>query len=204
LPNIFAFFNINNFSKPEFQCFVSGLFINCGYISSPISNFYHLEFKLFDLELLKIIVLKLKKYQINFKILNSKPFKRCYLKKFFEISDFLKFLNAFKSVYFFENKKIERNFINDIKKSINLNLANQQKIIKASNQNILLIKKLKQNNSFILLPPKLKILCQLRIDNPDFNYNELAKLMNQKLNLKLKKNDIFLMFKKLKLIEKLK
>jgi len=200
-PDIFKDFKITNFKKLEFQSFIAGLFINCGYISNPKSNFYHLELKMLNIndQLLKIIISKLKKYGFNFKIMTTNNAKRCYLKKSTLIADFLKFLRAFKTLYAFENKTIAKNFLNNIQKSINLSLANQQKIIKASNQNLILINKIKKGNVFNLLPVKLKTLCQLRILNPDVGYHQLAILMNQKLDLDLNKNDIFLMFKKLKL-----
>ena len=154
----------------EKKAFIRGLFMGSGSINNP-ENKYHLEIKLNDNKLSQQLINMLKQYDINVKSIE----KAIYIKDSEEISKFLAFIGANKSVLEFEQIRVQRDMNNKINRIVNCKTANLNKTLNASVEQINAIKKLKQNGKFKKMDESLQELAELRLEFPDMPLAELRK-----------------------------
>ena len=134
----------------------------------------------------------IKKYNINFKKLDSQKNKSIYIKEGEEISKFLAFIGANKAVMKFEDIRVQRQMRGKVNRLVNCKAANLNKTLNASVEQIDAIRKLQQNGKFNKLEDNLKEIANLRLENPDMPLLELGKLLKNPVgksgvNYRLKK-----------------
>ena len=154
----------------EKKAFIRGIFMGSGSINNP-ENKYHLEIKLSDNKISQEIIDLLKQYDINVKSIE----KAIYIKDSEEISKFLAFVGANKSVLEFEQIRVQRDMNNKINRLVNCETANLNKTLNASVEQINAIKKLKENGGFKKMDKSLQELAELRLEYPDIPLAELRK-----------------------------
>ncbi len=170
---------------------VKGVFLGAGSINNP-DNKYHLEIRFSNHENEEIVLEILKKYNINFKKLDSQKNKSIYIKEGEEISKFLAFIGANKAVMKFEDIRVQRQMRGKVNRLVNCKAANLNKTLNASVEQIDAIRKLQQNGKFNKLEDNLKEIANLRLENPDMPLLELGKLLKNPVgksgvNYRLKK-----------------
>ncbi len=168
------------------QAFIRGIFMGAGSINNPEKE-YHLEFKIKKEEHIKIID-KLDKNDIKLKFREN----TFYIKDGEEISKFLAFIGAVKSVMKFEEIRVKRHMNNKVNRLVNCENANLNKVLNASVEQIEAIKKLKEKKQFEKLDDSLKEIANLRLQNPDISLVELGKKLSKPIgksgvNYRLKK-----------------
>ena len=173
--------------EQEKRAFVRGLFMGSGSINNP-ENKYHLEIKILNERIAEELIGLLKEYDINVKAINE----AVYIKDGEEISKFLAFIGANKSVLEFEQVRVQREMNNKINRLVNCKTANLNKTLNASVEQINAIKKLKENGGFNKMDKGLQELAELRLEYPDMPLAELGnKLKNpigkSGVNYRLKK-----------------
>lgn len=162
--------NLELADELEKRAFIRGLFMGSGSINNP-ENKYHLEIELLDNNLVQEFIELLKQYDINVKSID----KVIYIKDGEEISKFLAFIGANKSVLEFEQIRVQRDMNNKINRLVNCKTANLNKTINASVEQINAIKKLKENGKFKKMDKSLQELAELRLEYPDLPLAELRK-----------------------------
>ena len=162
--------NLELADELEKKAFIRGIFMGSGSINNP-ENKYHLEIKLIDNVLSQELITLLKQYGINVKSIE----KAIYIKDGEEISKFLAFIGANKSVLEFEQIRVQRDMNNKINRLVNCKTANLNKTLNASVEQINAIKKLKQNGEFKKMDESLQELAELRLEYPDMSLAELRK-----------------------------
>lgn len=162
--------NLELADELEKKAFIRGIFMGSGSINNP-ENKYHLEIKLIDNVLSQELITLLKQYGINVKSIE----KAIYIKDSEEISKFLAFIGANKSVLEFEQIRVQRDMNNKINRLVNCKTANLNKTLNASVDQINAIKKLKQNGEFKKMDESLQELAELRLEYPDMSLAELRK-----------------------------
>lgn len=160
-------------SSALFQAFIRGLFMGAGSINNPQKK-YHLECKIRKESLINSIIDKMSKSDINLKRREN----TIYIKEGEEISKFLAFVGATKSVMRFEEIRVERYMNNKVNRLVNCESANLNKVLNASIEQINAIKKLKEEGKFEKLDDSLKEIANLRIENPDMPLVELGKRLS--------------------------
>ena len=160
-------------SRALFQAFIRGLFMGAGSINNPQKK-YHLECKIRKENLINSIIDKMSKSDINLKQREN----TIYIKEGEEISKFLAFVGAVKSVMRFEEIRVERYMNNKVNRLVNCESANLNKVLNASVEQINAIKKLKEEGKFEKLDDSLKEIANLRIENPDMPLVELGKKLS--------------------------
>ena len=155
------------------RAFVRGLFLGSGSINNP-SNNYHLEIKIQDNKIIKEMVEILKKYNLNIKSIEGS----IYIKEGEEISKFLAFIGAGKSVMNFEEIRVQRYMNNKVNRLVNCQTANLNKVINASVEQINAIKRLKETGKFKKIDKSLQELAELRLEHPDSSLEELGKMLS--------------------------
>lgn len=167
------------------KAFVRGTFLGSGSINNPKSK-YHIEIILTNKGIAEKELEILKKYNIIFKMLKSESnFLEnglnskisIYSKDGEEISKFLAFIGASKSVLKFEEIRVYRDMRNNVNRMVNCETANLAKTVDAAVKQINAINKLKENGKFNDLPDNLKELANLRLKNPEATLVELGKML---------------------------
>lgn len=161
--------------------------MGAGSINNPEKK-YHLECKIIEINIAKIIVDIMKKNDIYFKQRDN----IIYMKEGEEISKFFAFIGAVKSVMKFEEIRVERHMNNKVNRLVNCETANLNKVLNASVEQINAIKKLKENGKFEKMEDGLKEIANLRLENPDMSLIELGKKLSTPIgksgvNYRLKK-----------------
>ena len=169
------------------RAFSRGVFLGSGSINNP-ENTYHLEISMPNLQNMAEIVGLLSKFDINLKQTDN----YLYIKDGEEISKFLAFIGANKSVLKFEEIRVQKYMNNKINRLVNCKTANLNKIINASVEQIDAIKKLKELGEFEKLDDSLKEIADLRIQYPDISLVELGQKLKNPIgksgvNYRLKK-----------------
>lgn len=162
--------------------------MGAGSINNPEKK-YHLECKAIAIKTAKYIVDTMKANDIYFKQRDN----IIYMKEGEEISKFLAFIGAAKSVMKFEEIRVERHMNNKVNRLVNCETANLNKVLNASVEQINAIKKLKETGKFEKLDDSLKEIANLRLENPDMPLVELGK----KLSIPIGKSGVNYRLKKI-------
>ena len=180
-------FKFTEKTQEHIKPFMRGLFMGAGSINNPEKK-YHLECDLKSEEDVCSIVDLMKNFEIYLKQLG----KKIYIKDGEEISKFLAFIGANKSVLKFEETRVQRHMNNKVNRLVNCETANLNKVLNASVEQINAIKKLKQTGNFEKLDDNLKQIASLRLEYPDMPLQELGKKLSNPVgksgvNYRLKK-----------------
>ena len=162
----------------EAKAIVRGSFLGAGSITNPENN-YHLEIVFEEQENANKIKEVIKEFDINAKVLKRDKVYIIYIKDGEDISKFLAFIGANKSVLKFEETRVIREVRNNVNRIVNCETANINKVIKTSLKQIEAIKLIKAKNKFNYLKEGERELAELRIKNPDATLTELGKMLTK-------------------------
>ena len=167
--------------------FMRGLFMGSGSINNPEKK-YHLECGIKNEKDITNIVKIMQEKGITLKQREN----IIYIKEGEEISKFLAFIGAVKSVLKFEEIRVQRYMNNKVNRIVNCKTANLNKVLNASVEQVEAIRQLKQNGKFEKLDENLKEIAELRLENPDMSLIELGKQLQNPIgksgvNYRLKK-----------------
>lgn len=165
----------------EAKAIVRGSFMGAGSISNPKSK-YHLEIVFQTEENAEKINYILNLFNINSKVLQRAKNYIVYIKDGEEISNFLAFIGANKSVLKFEENRVIRDVRNNVNRIVNCETANLNKIIQTAVKQIEDIKLIKKNNKFNELNEGEKELAELRMKNPEASLTELGKMLDKPIS----------------------
>lgn len=182
----------------EKKAYLRGAFLICGSINDPKTSRYHLEFIIENKITAEFINELLKEFNYNSKVLKREKHYMVYLKESERISDFIKLLNAYTSLFYYEDIRIYRDHKNMTNRLNNCEQANIDKIIFSSNEQLENIKKLKEKLDFELLDDKIKEICIYKEKYPESSMQELAEIMSIETGKKITKSGINHRFRKIK------
>lgn len=181
--------------------FLAGAFLSGGSVNNPSSSNYHFEIRSHNFDLIESIKLIIDELNIKSKIMERSNLFVLYVKKSESISDILKYINANNSMFAYEDKRIYRDYSNQMQRLNNLDVSNLKKTVDASNEQIKWIKSIKQNKLlFESLTNKEKIFCELRLENSDATLNNLVDLFKEKYNINTTRTGLNHYVRKLKSI----
>lgn len=180
------------------RAYLRGLLISTGSINDPKTSRYHLEFIVDNIEYAKFLCEQLNKFRLNSKILKREKNYMVYIKEAEKISDFLRVINAYQGVMYFEDIRIYRDHKNMTNRLNNCEQANIDKVfITASNQ-LKDIEKLKAYDLLDVLDQKLKEVVEYRQAYPESSLQELSEIMSEELGYTITKSGLNHRFRKLK------
>ena len=168
-------------SEEENRALVRGAFMSSGSVTNP-KNKYHLEIVFEKEENAKIIKDVLLEENIDVKILKREKSFILYIKDGENISKFLAFIGANKSVLEFEDERVIRDMRNQVNRLVNCETANLNKTILSAVKQIENIKLIKSKKKFDKLTPKEQELANIRLENPDASLSELGKLLKNPIS----------------------
>ena len=163
--------------------FLRGVFLSCGNLAEPSIN-YHLEWSVKSRDLANIHQEVLLKTNLNLHVnyTKKKSSYLVYLKSYDNIVDFLAFVGSQARVMDIIQVKMVKEVRNQINRTTNFETANIHKTAIAATEQILAIKKLKKSRKFESLPPELKELANLRLNNPQMSLKELGENLSIKIS----------------------
>ncbi|MBR3133469.1 MAG: DNA-binding protein WhiA [Clostridia bacterium] len=162
-------------TEDEFKALVRGAFLGSGSVNDPnkkyhlVMTFNHVDSALFFQNLLK-------NFSVKVKILESK--KSIYIKEGEEISKFLAFIGASKSVLKFEDIRVMRDMRNNVNRIVNCETANLNKTVNAALEQIEAIDFLKKMKKFDSLSDDLIEIAEVRVNNPEATLKELGEMLD--------------------------
>ncbi|NLC48734.1 MAG: DNA-binding protein WhiA [Tenericutes bacterium] len=180
------------------QAYLRGVFLLCGSISDPKTNNYHCEFVITNKQTAYFINKLLNELDFNSKILKRDKKYMVYMKESEVISDFIKMLNALSSLFYYEDIRIYKDHKNMTNRLNNCEQANVDKSIAASNEQLQMIKRLKEIKDFDLLDDKIKEVCIYKEKYPDSSMAELAEIISTETEKTISKSGINHRFRKIK------
>lgn len=156
------------------RSFLKGVFLGSGCIVNPNID-YHFEvttkYKVYADYIIKLM----SQFNINAKLIKRNSNYVIYLKDSEQISTLLAVLEANKAILEYENIRISKSIKNNINRSVNFETANLTKTIEAAVKQQHAIEKLKEEDRFNELNPKLKEIAYLRLKYPEASLDELAE-----------------------------
>lgn len=182
----------------EKKAYLRGAFLICGSINDPSTSRYHLEFIIDNKTTAEFINKLLNELNYNSKVLKREKHYMVYLKESERISDFIKLLNAYNSLFYYEDIRIYRDHKNMTNRLNNCEQANIDKIVFSSNEQLENIKKLKEIKDFDLLDDKIKEICIYKEKYPESSMGELAEIISKETNTTITKSGINHRFRKIK------
>ena len=159
------------------RAFIKGAFMSGGTVINPSKN-YNLEFVTPYLGLSRDMNELLSESGFEFKHTVRKSKYVLYTKNSETISDFLAYLEAFKSQMSLLNIKIEKEIRNDFNRSVNIETANLEKTINASVRQVYAIERLSETIGLENIPDDLRETAFLSLEHKDLSLSELGRLMN--------------------------
>ena len=156
------------------KAYLAGAFLAYGTCNNPSKTNYHLEISLNEKSNALFLVKIISRFNIEAKIVERRNRFVVYMKKADYVSDFLAIIGANSARLEFENERISRDMKNSISRIDNCEIANEVKTIKAANEQLEYINKIKQAGKYDKLPERLRNVCELRIRYQDYSLLELC------------------------------
>lgn len=182
----------------EIKSYIRGVFLSQGSVNDPKTSRYHLEL-LIDKPNEAVFVQKLvNTFDMNAKLLNRDKGYMVYLKEAEKISDFLKIIQAYKAVMYYENIRIYRDNKNKTNRLNNCEQANTDKIIETALNQVKDIELLIENIGLDLLDDKIKEACVYRLKYPEASLLELSNIISLETEKKITKSGLNHRFRKIK------
>ena len=180
------------------QAYLRGVFMICGSINDPKTSRYHLEFVIASFETANFVNNLLNEMYFNSKVIKRDKSYMVYIKEAEKISDFIKMINAVESLFYYEDIRIYRDHKNMVNRLNNCEQANVDKMIASSNEQLELIKKLRETFDFDMLDEKIKTICIYKEKYPESSMAELANIISVETEKPITKSCINHRFRKIK------
>lgn len=167
-------------SEDMYIPFLRGVFLSCGSVTDPRKG-YHLELSVSHKTLADNLILLINEvdvFSVNPKVISRKGGYVVYIKGNDNICDFLALIGASGSVMTMIETSAYKEIMNKVNRRRNSELANIQKLADASAKQIVAINKIKAKAGLDALPPDLKQLALLRLENPHMSLKELGESLN--------------------------
>ena len=162
------------------RAYLAGAFMADGSVNSPQTSGYHLEIKAGNEAHSEFLIDLLGRFDITARKIQRRGKWVVYLKSSEKISDFLRVVGAYQCLLEFENERISRDFMNNVQRLNNVDVANEVKSMKASRAQIEDILLLEEYDQLRYLDEKVREVALLRKENPETTLNELAEIYESK------------------------
>ena len=155
-----------------YASFLRGVFLSCGTIADPMKN-YHLEFVVPFLKLTNDFATLLGDMGLSPKIVERGNSYVVYFKDSENIEDFLTLIGAQSSSLELMGVKMMKDVRNKINRQINFETANISRTVNVAFAQIEAIEKIKKKKGLDFLPEQLRLIAEIRLENPDMSLDEI-------------------------------
>lgn len=170
--------------------FVRGMFAVKGSINDPRKECYHLEINCKNETVASTIQQILSQKEIESKITMKGQNYLLYIKKSENISNTLAFIGANSGVFYFEDSRIYRDFVNTANRLANCDVANARKSAESCEKQLAMIQLIRDYGYFEKMPLRLQIIAKMREEYPDSSFEELSEFSDKMFGKQLSKSGI--------------
>jgi len=162
------------------RAFIRGAYLAAGSVSDP-NKAYHFEIVCNDYD--KAVQLQniINSFEIESKIVERKNHFVVYIKEGSAIADIFNVMEAHVALMEFENIRIIKEMRNSVNRKVNCETANLNKTVSAAMKQIESIELIKRTKGLDYLPPQLKEMAILRVENPEVSLKELGDMLEPKV-----------------------
>lgn len=159
------------------RSFIKGAFLAAGSISDP-EKFYHLEIVCTTAQKAEQMRDILNNFELDAKIVERKNHFVVYIKEGDKIVDALNVMEAYKALMNLENVRIMKEMRNNVNRQVNCETANINKTVSAAVKQTEDIQYLSKTMGLEALPPQLREIAYLRLENSDASLKELGSMLS--------------------------
>ena len=159
------------------RAFLRGAFLGAGTLTHPEKS-YHFEWKAEDERLAQTLEKLLEKCELPYQSYLRKGQRVIYLKGAQQISDMLAVMGAGSSVLEMENIRINKQLRAAATRAANCDEHNSEKMLDAGQKQAEAIRRISLARGLFTLPPALREVARLRVENPDLSLKELGEMMD--------------------------
>ena len=170
------------------KAYIAGSFMAGGSVNDPKGTNYHLEIACNEESHANYLAKHMNKFNLNAKTIKRRNNFVVYIKSAEKISDFLRVIGTHNSLVEFEDYRIERDFVNNLRRLDNCEVANEMKTQKAAKSQIEDILLIRKRLGFHTLDEKVKRVAVLRMDYPEASLNELCDVYNYEFEEEITKS----------------
>jgi DNA-binding protein WhiA len=163
------------------RAYLRGAFLGNGFVSNPQKS-YHLELVANSQNHADFLIALMGFFGLRAKLNERKKQAVVYLKDSEQISDFLGLIGAHKALLDWENVKIYKDRSNVANRVYNCDIANTNKVVDTGTRQARAAEALVRAVGYDKLPPSLREIAQLRIENPEASLLELSEMMDPPLS----------------------
>ena len=159
------------------RAFLRGAFLGAGSMSDPNKS-YHFEIVCDSDVMAKQIQRLMCDFSMDAKIVRRKKSYVVYLKEGDQIADILNIMEAHVSLMELENIRIIKDMRNSANRQSNCDSANINKMVRTAARQVDDIRYIEEHFGFEQLPPQLREMAQVRLENPDVSLQELGTYLD--------------------------
>ena len=159
------------------RAFLRGTFLGAGTLTNPEKS-YHFEWKAEDERLADTLEKLLEKCELPYQSYLRKGQRVVYLKDAQQISDILAVMGAGSAVLEMENIRINKQLRAAATRASNCDEHNSEKMLDAGQKQAEAIRRISIARGLFTLPPALREVARLRVENPDMSLKELGDMMD--------------------------
>lgn len=172
------------------RAYLRGLFLINGSINDPKKSRYHLEFIVNNEKYAQFIVELLNKFFLNSKYIKRDNKYMVYIKEAEKIGDFLRIINAYNAVLYYEDIRIYRDHKNMTNRLNNCEQANVDKIIMSASKQVSDIEKIKEECGLDILDEKVRVVAEYRLKYKEASLLELSEIISIETGIPITKSGI--------------
>lgn len=180
------------------RAYLRGVFLMTGSINDPKKSRYHLEFLVDKKNYALYISSLLNEFSLNSKVIKRENKYMVYIKEAEKIGDFLRLINAYNAVLYYEDIRIYRDHKNMTNRLNNCEQANVDRIIETANNQVKDIELILDKASLELLDEKEQIVATYRMKYKDASLTELSEIISLETDKPITKSGLYHRFRKIK------
>ncbi|NLM28717.1 MAG: DNA-binding protein WhiA [Clostridiaceae bacterium] len=163
------------------RSYLRGGFLSVGSLTNPDKS-YHLELN-FQNKLIQTEYMGYMEYfDLKPKHITRKNYEIVYLKEGQDIVDYLNVIGAHNALMEMENVRIMKEMRNQVNRIVNCETANLEKTVNAAVNQVEYIKYIDSVMGIENLPPALREIARLRLENTHASLSELGKMLSPELS----------------------
>jgi len=160
------------------RAYLRGAFLAGGSVNNPEGSSYHLEIASMYEEHCQSLVQLANRFKLNARCIERKKGFVFYIKEGEKIIEFLSIIGAHQALLRFEDVRIMKDMRNSVNRIVNCETANLNKTIGAAVRQLDNIRLIQRELGLENLPEKLRVVAEIRLQNPDINLQEVGDLLN--------------------------
>lgn len=161
--------------------YLRGAFLGGGFVADPHGDF-HFELTAENEQVAEDLTALMGRFDMSARVTQRRGTYAVYLKGAEPIVTFLALVGAHRALLRTEDVRIIKGMRNDVNRLVNAETANLQKSADAAMAQIESIRRLADSRGLDNLPPALRELAELRLENPDASLRELGELAEPPLS----------------------